>query len=137
MAKRKRRERHLESNLNLTNMIDVVFTLLIIFMITAPMMTQGIQVDLPNADAKSMEVDETVIEITINNKGEIYIGKDIVALNRFGAEFSAVFSGNTETPIYVSADKDVQYGLFVRVISEVQNAGGIKLGFLTEPLEKE
>ncbi|MCL1947498.1 MAG: biopolymer transporter ExbD [Chitinivibrionia bacterium] len=137
MAKRKRRERHLESNLNLTNMIDVVFTLLIIFMITAPMMTQGIQVNLPNADAKSMEVDETVIEITINNKGEIYIGKDVVALNKFGAEFKAIFAGRTETPIYVSADKDVQYGLFVRVISEVQNAGGVKLGFLTEPLEKE
>ena len=137
MAKRKRRRRHINSELNFTNMIDVIFALLIIFMITAPMMTQGVQVNLPRAEAENIEVDQTVIEISITNKNEIFLDNVEVPLNRFGVEFRAVFQSRFDTPIYVSADKEVQYGLFVRVISEVQNAGGVKLGFLTEPLEKE
>lgn len=137
MSNRKRRIRNIESTLNLTNMIDVIFTLLIIFMITAPMMTQGVQVNLPRADAENMEVDQTIIEISITDKNEIYIDKTKVPLNRFGTEFRQVFANRFDTPIYVSADREVPYGLFVRVISEVQKAGGVKLGFLTETLENE
>ena len=137
MSKRKRRRRNIESNLNLTNMIDVIFTLLIIFMITAPMMTQGVQVNLPHADAQNLEIDQTIIEISINNESKIFLDNVEVPLNRFGAEFRRTFAGRFDTPIYVSADREVPYGLFVRVISEVQNAGGVKLGFLTEPLERE
>jgi len=136
MRTRKRRKRAIESNLNLTNMIDVIFTLLIIFMITAPMMTQGVQVNLPRADAQNLEVDQTLIEITINNDGEIFLDNVQVPLNRFGAEFSRTLAGRLDTPIFVLADREVPYGLFVRVISEVQNAGGVRLGFLTEPLER-
>jgi len=132
---RKRRKRTLDSNINLTNMIDVVFTLLIIFMITAPMLTQGVQVNLPNANAENLEIDQTVIEISITKENEIFIDKNPVTLNRFEAEFSAVFQNRFDTPIFVSADREVPYGFFVRVISEIQNAGGVKLGFLSEPLE--
>jgi biopolymer transport protein ExbD len=137
MSQRKRRKRQIESTLNLTNMIDVIFALLIIFMITAPMMTQGVQVNLPRADAENLEIDQTIIEIGITKKSEIYIDKVVVPLNKFGVEFRKVFQDRFDTPIYVSADKDVPYGLFVRVISEVQKSGGVKLGFLTEPLNKE
>lgn len=137
MSNRKRRKRTIESTLNLTNMIDVIFTLLIIFMITAPMMTQGVQVNLPRADAENMEIDQTIIEISITNKNEIFIGQTQVPLNKFGAEFRQVFANRFDTPIYISADREVPYGLFVRVISEVQKSGGVKLGFLTETLEKE
>jgi biopolymer transport protein ExbD len=137
MARRQRRERKVDSTINLTNMIDVIFTLLIIFMITAPMMTQGVQVNLPRADAENMEIDQTIIEISITNKNEIYIDKTQVPLNRFGVEFRQVFANRFDTPIYVSADREVPYGLFVRVIAEVQKAGGVKLGFLTEMPEKE
>jgi biopolymer transport protein ExbD/biopolymer transport protein TolR len=137
MSTRKRRKRSIESTLNLTNMIDVIFALLIIFMITAPMMTQGVQVNLPNAEAENMEVDQTIIEITIDKKNEIYIDKKNVPLSKFRVEFDGVFQNRFDTPIYVSADKEVQYGLFVRVISEVQKAGGVKIGFLTQPLDKE
>ena len=100
-------------------------------------MTQGVQVNLPRADAENMEVDQTIIEISITNKNEIYIGKTQVPLNHFGAEFRSVFANRFDTPIYISADREVPYGLFVRVISEVQKAGGVKLGFLTEMLDKE
>jgi len=137
MARIKRRRRAIESTLNLTNLIDVIFTLLIIFMITAPMMTQGVQVNLPRADAENLEIDQTIIEISINNENKIFLDNTEVPLNRFGAEFRRVFANRFDTPIYVSADREVPYGLFVRVISEVQKAGGVKLGFLTEPLEKE
>lgn len=137
MAQRKKRKREIESTLNITNMIDVIFTLLIIFMITAPMMTQGVQVNLPRADAQNLEIDQTIIEISITGENQIFINEMQVPLNAFGAEFRRVFANRFDTPIYVSADKEVPYGLFVRVISEVQNAGGVKLGFLTETLEKE
>ena len=94
---RKRRKRTLDSNINLTNMIDVVFTLLIIFMITAPMLTQGVQVNLPNANAENLEIDQTVIEISITKENEIFIDKNPVTLNRFEAEFSAVFQNRFDT----------------------------------------
>jgi len=134
---RKRRKREFDSNVNLTNMIDVVFTLLIIFMITAPMLTQGVQVNLPNANAANLEIDQSVIEVSITRENEIFIDRNPVPLNRFEAEFRAVFQNRFDTPIFVSADREVPYGFFVRVISEIQNAGGVRLGFLTEPLEIE
>ena len=71
-SKRKARRSRVISDVNLTNLIDVVFALLIIFMITAPMMTQGVQVDLPKAEAENVEVDKS-IQVTINSKNEIYI----------------------------------------------------------------
>jgi biopolymer transport protein ExbD/biopolymer transport protein TolR len=122
------------SDITLTNLIDVVFAVLIIFMITAPMMTQGVQVDLPQTESQSVESNR-LIQITINEDREIYIDQEPVSFVDFRRRFNEVFAGQDEVPVFVNADKQVPYGLVIRVISEIQNAGVVKLGFLTAPLD--
>jgi len=133
---RKKKRRRIISDLNLTNLIDVVFTLLIIFMLTAPMMTQGVQVDLPESESQNVEVSEYV-QVTIDRHSVIYIDQERVSLFDFRKRFRQVFGGRTHIPVFVNGDKQVPYGLVVRVISEIQNAGVVKLGFLSAPLPKE
>ncbi len=135
MKQRKRRRRRVISELNLTNLIDVVFALLIIFMITAPMMTQGVQVDLPKTESDNVEANQS-IQVSITSRNEIYIDQQKVTLLDFKREFKEIFRNRTDVPVFINADKKVPYGLVIRVISELQNAGVIKLGFLTLPLDK-
>ena len=136
MSRRRRlRRRHVISELNLTNLIDVVFALLIIFMITAPMMTQGVQVDLPKTESENVESNES-IQVSINARNEIYIDQQKVSLVDFRREFKDAFTGRTDIPVFVNADRKVPYGMVIRIISELQNAGVVKLGFLTLPLDK-
>jgi biopolymer transport protein ExbD/biopolymer transport protein TolR len=123
------------SELNITNLVDVTFTLLIIFMIAAPMMTQGVQVDLPETDSDNVEVNE-YIQVSIDRRNDIYIDQERVSLVDFRRRFREVFASRVYVPVFVSSDKRVPYGLVLRVISEVQNAGVVKLGFLSEPLEQ-
>lgn len=134
---RKRRRKGI-SDLNITNLVDVVFALLIIFMITAPMMKQAVPVDLPKADAQNIKNDDDkMIQITINDKGEIYLNEELVPMNRFRVSFDEAFMGDVEIPVHISADADTPYGLVVRVISDAQNAGAENFSFITEPLEKK
>lgn len=135
MSRRRLRRRHVISEMNLTNLIDVVFALLIIFMITAPMMTQGVQVDLPKTESDNVESNES-IQVAINARNEIYIDQQKVSLIDFRREFKDAFTGRTDIPVFVNADKKVPYGMVIRIISELQNAGVVKLGFLTLPLDK-
>jgi biopolymer transport protein ExbD/biopolymer transport protein TolR len=135
MKRRHARRRQIISDLNLTNLIDVVFVLLIIFMITAPMMTQGVQVDLPKADSDNVESNQS-IQVSINGRNEIYIDQNKVSMVDFRREFKETFSGRVEVPVFVNADKKVPYGLVIRVISDIQKAGVVKLGFLTQPLDQ-
>lgn len=134
MRDRKRRRRKAISDLNLTNLIDVVFALLIIFMITAPMMTQGVQVDLPQTESQNVESNES-IQVSINEHNEIYIDHELVAFVDFKRRFREIYAGRSDVPVFVNGDRKVPYGLVLRVISEIQNAGVVKLGFLTTPLE--
>jgi biopolymer transport protein TolR len=101
-------------------------------MITAPLMTQGVQVDLPKAEAKNVEVNVS-IQVSISGHNEIYIDQERVSLVDFRRRFRDVFGSRTEVPVFVNADKKVPYGLVIRVIADIQNAGVIKLGFLTQP----
>lgn len=132
--KKRRRRRNLSGDLNLTNLIDVIFALLIIFMITAPMMTQGVQVDLPKAEAENVEVND-YIQVSINERNEIYIDQERIRLIGFARRFREVFGGRQDIPVFLNADKRVPYGLVIRVINDIQSAGVAKLGFLTQPLD--
>ena len=134
MKRRRERRREIMSDITLTNLIDVVFAVLIIFMITAPMMTQGVQVDLPETESKNVE-SSVSIQVTIDDRNDIYIDQELVSLVEFRKRFREVFSGGDDVPVFVNADRKVPYGIVVRVISEIQNAGVIKLGFLTTPLD--
>ncbi len=130
-----RQRRKAIADLNITNLVDVVFTLLIIFMITAPMMTQGVQVDLPKAEAENVEVND-FIQVSINGRSEIFIDQERINLVDFKKRFRKVFGGRIKTPVFINADKKVPYGLVIRVIADVQNAGVVKLGFLTLPVKE-
>lgn len=131
----RRRKHRIISELNITNLVDVTFALLIIFMITAPMMTQGVQVDLPKTESENVEVVES-IQVSINARNEIFIDQERISILEFRRRFREVFRGRTNIPVFINADKKVPYGLVIRVISEVQNAGVVKLGFLTEPIRE-
>lgn len=135
MKKSKKRRHRIVSELNITNLVDVTFALLIIFMITAPMMTQGVQVDLPKTESENVEVLES-IQISINERNEIFIDQERISILEFRKRFKEVFAGRANIPVFINADKKVPYGLVIRVISEVQNAGVVKLGFLTLPIDK-
>jgi biopolymer transport protein ExbD len=128
--------RKIISDLNLTNLIDVMLVLLIVFMITAPMMTQGVQVDLPRADAANVEVN-TSIQVSINGRNEMYIDQEKVALTDFRRRFHDVFGSRTSVPVFINADKKVPYGLVIRAIADIQSAGVVKLGFFTQPQDKK
>ena len=133
MTKRRLR---LIADINITNLVDVMLTLLIIFMITAPMMTQGVQVDLPKADADNVEVND-FIQISINGHNEIFIDQERTNQVDFKRRFKEVFANRTKVPVFVNADKKVPYGLVIRVIADIQSAGVVKLGFLTLPTKGE
>lgn len=130
---RERRTSRIVSELNVTNLVDVTFTLLIIFMIAAPMMTQGVQVDLPKTESDNVEVND-YIQVSVNKRNEIFIDQKRVSLSDFRGRFRDAYAGRAELPVFVSGDRRVPYGLMLRVISELQNAGVVKLGFLSEPL---
>ena len=135
--KRRRRRGNIKSDMDLTNLIDVIFAILITFIITAPMMTQGVQVDLPKAEAKSVETDKRMIQVSISKENLIYIDEQEVSKGAFRSELKSRLNGDFDTPIFISGDKSVPYGFFIRVVTEIQKTGAVKLGFLTEPLPKE
>ncbi len=136
MRKSKKRRNKIISDLNITNLVDVTFALLIIFMITAPMMTQGVQVDLPKTESENVEVNES-IQVAVNERNEIFIDQERISLLEFKGRFRKVFSGRTNIPVFINADKKVPYGLVIRIIADVQNAGVVKLGFLTLPMNEK
>lgn len=124
------RGKTINQEMNLTNMIDVVFAILIVFLISAPLMSQGIKVELPKAEAPTME-QEKLLKVSINKQNEIYIADMKVELNDFNNIFKSLWDGNM--PVVINADEAVNYGKVMKVVSLVQQAGVTKLGFLTLP----
>ena len=125
------------SDINVTPLVDVMLVLLIIFMITAPMMTQGVDVDLPETTAKSLKQKEKPIVITINKKGEIYFNR-IKGNQKLLKQqlIDAALKGGTDLSVFLKADKSVQYGLVVSVMADIKEAGFGKLGMITKPSNK-
>jgi biopolymer transport protein TolR len=123
------------SEINVTPLVDVVLVLLIIFMVTAPMMQHGIDVDLPHTTSKALETQEERIVISINAKREVFINQEKVdfALLRRRLERSAAAKFNKE--VFLRADRSVPYGFVVQTMAEIKNAGIEKLGMVTEPLD--
>jgi len=132
--RRHRRKKQLKSSLDLTNLVDVIFALLIVFMITAPMMTQGVQVELPQAKAENVESDNEMIQVSITKESEIFINETEVTEQEFVRVFTQIYAGRLEVPVFVNGDKEVPYGFVIRIITKIQEVGVAKLGFLTEPL---
>lgn len=128
------RGKELKQEMNLTNMIDIVFAILIVFIISAPLMSQGVKVDLPKAEAPTME-QEKLLKVSITKNEELYIADMMVDFESFNNVFKSLWNG--EMAVVINADESVNYGLVMKVVTQVQKLGVTKLGFLTmNPKEK-
>ncbi|MGZ8431160.1 MAG: protein TolR [Candidatus Deferrimicrobiaceae bacterium] len=130
------KDRRLMSDINIVPLVDVMLVLLIIFMVTAPMLTQGVDVNLPQANAKAMRSDEERLVLTVDMNSRIFVGKQPVEFNRLNDTLRAIVARRADRQVYFRADRAVPYGFVVKVIAEVRNAGVEKLGMVTEPLER-
>ena len=129
-------DRRMMADINVTPLVDVMLVLLIIFMVTAPMLTQGVDVNLPQANAKAMRADEERLVITVDANSRIFIGRQPVEFNRMSRTLKAIVAQRTDKQVFFRADRAVPYGFVVKVIAEARNAGIEKLGMVTEPLER-
>ena len=121
------------SEINVTPFVDVMLVLLIIFMVTAPMMIQGLNVDLPEATAKPFDSDNEHLVITINKDRQVYINDFEVTVEFLRDKLVKVLQGRTDRDVYLKADKGIPYGIVVQVMAEIKGAGVEQLGMITEP----
>ncbi len=126
---------NLMSEINVTPFVDVMLVLLIIFMVTAPMMIQGVNVSLPEAEAKALPVQEENLIITIEKNGVIHINDYKVELDFLREKLSKILVGRKDREVFLKADKNIAYGLVVRVMSAIRNAGVEKIGMVTAPVD--
>ena len=121
------------AEINVTPLVDVMLVLLIIFMVTAPMLQMGIDVNLPRVKAKSIDVAEEKLVLTINAAKEIFLNRAKVPLGELGTKLEHIFAARIDREVYLRADRNVPYGYVVEVMAEVRKAGVDKLGMITEP----
>ena len=123
------------SEINVTPLVDVMLVLLIMFMVTAPMMQQGIEVELPKTAASGVSTQEepTVLVITANK--QISIAKRNIAQSELVAKLSAIFEGRKDKQIYIQADRKVDYGFVAEVMADIRQAGISSIGLITVPKE--
>ncbi len=122
------------SEINVTPLVDVMLVLLIIFMVAAPMMTAGVDIDLPRADAPRMEIDEQKLLLTIDRDQRIFLGEDRIDDARLEDVLMHNERLQREREIFVQADTAVPYGVVVRVLAILRRAGVDKLGLVTDPM---
>ena len=124
----------LMSDINVTPFVDVMLVLLIIFMVTAPMMSQGVSVSLPEATSKPLSSETDQLIITINKDNQIFINDYQVTLDFLREKLSKIIESRQNQDVFLRADKNISYGMVVRVMSEIKEAGVEKLGMVTEPI---
>tara|TARA_Y100000816_G_scaffold139854_1_gene99074 strand:- start:580 stop:957 length:378 start_codon:yes stop_codon:yes gene_type:complete len=124
------------SEINVTPFVDVMLVLLIVFMVTAPLLTVGIKVDLPKVKATALTDIKDPIEITVKLDGEVYIGESKVEVNNLIPRLNAITEQNTEARIYIRGDRVVAYGRVMEIMSIINSAGYIKVALITQNLEQ-
>ena len=127
----------LVSEINVTPLVDVMLVLLIIFMITAPMMTEGIDIDLPETTSKALRQEETPLMVTINGDKVITLQGKTVSAQLLRQELNKLDATLKEQSIFIKADKNVAYGFVVTIMADIKAAGFSKLGMITTPLESK
>jgi biopolymer transport protein TolR len=136
LNKRKKQRYTQMSEINVTPFVDVMLVLLIVFMVTAPLLTVGIKVDLPKVKATALTDIKDPIEITVKLDGEVYIGESKVEVENLIPRLNAITEQNTEARIYIRGDRVVAYGRIMEIMSIVNSAGYIKVALITQNLEQ-
>ena len=131
-----RRKRYSQmSEINVTPFVDVMLVLLIVFMVTAPLLTVGIPVDLPKVKASALTDQKDPIEITVNIEGEVYIGESLVEVENLIPRINAITEQNTEARIYIRGDRIVAYGRIMEIMSIINSAGYVKVALITQNIK--
>ena len=130
---RLRRRHQPMAEINVTPFVDVMLVLLVIFMITAPMMQQGIDVDLTETTTQPLRVRNEPLILTVRKSGKVYLGRTEVAPSDLQAKLEAIFEGHDEKEIFLRADAAAPYGKVAQAMAAAREAGARKLGMVTEP----
>jgi biopolymer transport protein TolR len=134
IGRRKHHRRKVMSEINVTPMVDVMLVLLIIFMVSAPLLTVGVPIDLPQSQAKSLEQDKEPLTLSVNDKGQIFLQNAEIDVNDLVAKLQAVAEarGGNDARIYLRGDKKVDYGAMMKVMGRLSAAGFHKVALVTE-----
>jgi biopolymer transport protein TolR len=127
-----RRKAQPMSEINVTPMVDVMLVLLVIFMVTAPLLTVGVPVQLPKTKAAAMTNPDEPIVISVEKDGGIFLQETRIELDQVGPRLAAITANKPDTTIYVRADQDTNYGAFAQVLAELQASGFSKVGLVTD-----
>jgi biopolymer transport protein TolR len=130
-------KRRFLSDINVTPFVDVMLVLLVIFMVTAPMMQHGIDVNLPKVASKNLPAKEDVLIIAINAKKELFLNESKIGLNEFKEKFPKIMENRVSKDVFLKADKTVPYGMVVEVMAEIKRAGIERLGMVTSQSEEK
>ncbi|MFZ0483513.1 MAG: protein TolR [Desulfobacterales bacterium] len=125
------------SDINVTPFVDVMLVLLVIFMVTAPMMMQGVDVALPETTSQPLAAKKENLVITINNQNQIFINKHQLGIDFLQEKLKKILEGRDKREVYLRADREITYGFVVRVMAEIKAAGVDKLGMVTEPIREK
>jgi biopolymer transport protein TolR len=122
------------SEINVTPMVDVMLVLLIIFMVSAPLLTVGVPIDLPQSQATSLDQDKEPLTLSVNDKGQVFLQNSEIELKDLVPKLEAIAQsrGGTEARIYVRGDKKVDYGTVMRVMGRLSSAGFHRVALVTE-----
>jgi biopolymer transport protein TolR len=123
------------SEINVTPLVDVMLVLLIVFMVTAPMLQTGVEVDLPDAKAQTIPDDAGLLIVTMNKEKQVFVGKMLVPAAQVEAMLKANAKLQADHEAYLHADQSLPYGDIVKIMAAMKLAGADKLGLITDPLQ--
>ena len=129
----RRRQRTTMVAINMTPLVDVMLVLLIVFMITAPLLSAGVSVDLPAADSAPLPGQDEPLSVTIDAKGEVFLQDTAVTVEQLGPRLQAITGRNPDARIFVRGDRTIDYGKVMAVVSAINQAGFGKVALLTAP----
>jgi biopolymer transport protein TolR len=124
------------ADINVTPLVDVMLVLLVIFMVTAPMMQQGVQVNLPKANTKAMTQQDEAVVVSVDKDGKVFINKDEIPPAELRGRLSTMFASREKKEVFLKADAGVPYGEVVKTMADIKSAGIERLGMVTEPSAK-
>jgi len=133
-------DQHQEDNIsqiNITPLVDVMLVLLVIFMVTAPILQQGVAVDLPQAASGPLEEKDESLLVSVTKEGNVHLNENSLKLDELRQTLANIVQKQPHRSVYLRADKGVPYGKVVEVMAAIRNAGVKKLGMVTEPLQGE